>query len=156
MGTVPDTALFLPELMLPLLPLLPLPSAPTAPPPPLEPTSLTATLPPATTGRILLEQSTLPTTMCTPDSLETTMPPVCLDTPMLLSPVSARGRLNPQLTPSTATATDMDMDTDTPAPSPPEFPPSLTPGSPSRVTLRATATATMVTNRHICSGLTRL
>merc|ERR1712010_121724 len=137
--TVPDTALFLPELMLPLLPLLPLPSAATAPPPPLEPTSLTATLPPATTGRTLLERSTLPTTMCTPDSLETTMPLVCLDTPMLLSPVSARGRLNPQLNLSTATATD--TDTDTPAPSPPEFPPSLTPGSPSRVTLRATATA---------------
>merc|ERR1712010_119913 len=142
--------------MLPLLPLLPLPSAATAPPPPFEPTSLTATLPLATTG--LLEQSTLPTTMCTPDSLETTMPPVCLDTPMLLSPVSARGRLNPQLILFTATATDMDTDTDTPAPSPPEFPPSLTPGSPSRATLRATATAmaTMVTNRHICSGLTRL
>merc|ERR1712037_238013 len=95
--TVPDTALFFPELMLPLLPLLPLPSAATAPPPPLEPTSLTATLPPATTGRTLLEQSTLPTTMCTPDSLETTLPSVCLDTPMLLSPVSARGRLKPQL-----------------------------------------------------------
>merc|ERR1711934_1181319 len=37
------------------------------------------------------------TTTCTLASLATTTPLVCLDTHMLLSPVSARGRLNPQL-----------------------------------------------------------
>merc|ERR1719370_674619 len=43
------------------------------------------------------------------------------------------------------------------APLPPEFPLSLTPDSPSRATLRATAMAmAMVTNHHICSGLPRL
>merc|ERR1712184_120903 len=80
-----------------------------------EPTSPTATLPPATTGLTLLEPSTLPRG------------------PLILT---------------TATATDMDTATDTLAPSPPESPLSLMPDSPSRATLRATATATMamVTN----------
>merc|ERR1719447_575640 len=101
--TVPDTALFLPL----------------APPLLLEPTSPTATLPPATTGPTLLEPSILPRG------------------PLILT---------------TDTATDM------PAPSPLESPLSLMLDSPSRATLRATATATMamVTSHHICSSLTRL
>merc|ERR1712130_363605 len=37
------------------------------------------------------------TTTCTPGSLATTTPPACPDTPLLLSPISARGKLNPQL-----------------------------------------------------------
>merc|ERR1711997_1086399 len=99
----------------------PLPSAATALPPPSEPTSPTATLPPATTGLTLLEPSTLP-----------------------------RGLLILTM----ATAMELDTATDTPAPSPPESPLSLTPDSPSRATLRATATATaMVANQHICSSL---
>merc|ERR1719381_68301 len=81
-----------------------------------------------------------------------TLPPATTSLTPLVLATSLRGRLRLILTTDTAT------DTDTPAPSPPEFPPSLMLDSPSRATLRATATATMamVTNHHICSGLTRL
>merc|ERR1719381_17583 len=126
--TVPDTALFLP-LAPPLL------LEPTLPPPPLPPSPSAATAPPP------LLELTSPTA---------TLPPATTG-PTLLEPSTLpRGPLI--LTTDTATATD------TPAPSPPESPPSLMLDSPSRATLRATATATMamVTNHHICSGLTRL
>merc|ERR1712212_1372484 len=120
--TVPDTALFLP-----LAPLLLL--EPTLPPPPLPPLPSAATAPPP------LSEPTSPTAM---------LPPATTG-PILLEPSTLpRG----PLILTTATATDMDTATDTLAPSPPESPLSLMPDSPSRATLRATATATtaMVTN----------
>merc|ERR1719295_1494153 len=127
-GTVPGTALFLP-LAPPLL------LEPTLPPPPLLPSPSAATAPPP-----LLELTSPTATL-----------PLATTGPTLSEPSTLpRGPLI--LTTDTATATD------TPAPSPPESPLSLMLDSPSRDTLRATATATMamLTSHHICTGLTRL
>merc|ERR1719341_1890250 len=150
------------------------------------PTSPMATLLPATTlliplvlvtsprGRLRLMPTTALMAMedSVPTATEVTVPDIALFLP--LAPLLLLELMLPPPTPgltllelftlprgllilSTATATDMDTDTDTPAPLPPEFPLSLTPDSPSRAMLRATAMAmAMVTNHHICSGLTRL
>merc|ERR1711981_764269 len=110
---------------------------------------------------LLLLELTLPLPPLLPLPSAATAPPPPSEpmrpTAMLHPATTGPTLLEPSTLPRGLLILSMAMDTDTPAQSPPEFPLSLTPDSPSRATLRATATVmAMVTNHHICSGLTRL